>query len=156
MDYLDLMTRVYRVVRHQSQWTKKDTQRVEKMAKLLQIDKEICLMPKGYETKVNDGIADTVAPGIKQRIAIARALINKPKIILFNNADKNLDKEGYNQLIKLLNLLKGKVTMIIVSEDHNINQLADREYVLDNGKLKPIKISDSSMYDLKPYKELKL
>jgi ATP-binding cassette subfamily C protein LapB len=126
------------------------------LASLLSIDKEIALLPKGYETKINDGFADTIAPGIKQRIAIARVLLNKPKIILFNNADKGLDKEGYNHLIKLLTMLKGKVTMIITTDDHNIGKLADRNFVLKDGALKEVATEDSSIFEVKPYKELKI
>lgn len=126
------------------------------LAELLNIDKEIALLPKGYETKVNDGFADTIAPGIKQRIAIARVLLNKPKIILFNNADKGLDREGYNHLIKLLTLLKGKVTMVITTDDHNIGKLADRNFLLKDGSLKEVKTEDSSIFEVKPYKELKI
>ncbi len=74
------------------------------IAKMFNLDKEIALLPKGYDTKINDGIADIIAPGIKQRIAISRALIHKPKIILFHNADRGLDREGYNLLIKFLHL----------------------------------------------------
>lgn len=88
-------------------------QQAMEIAKMLNLDKEIALMPKGYDTKVNDGIADIVAPGVKQRIAIARALLHKPKIILFHNADRGLDREGYNLLIKFLTLLNSHTTMII-------------------------------------------
>lgn len=126
------------------------------LAELLSIDKEIALLPKGYETKVNDGFADTIAPGIKQRIAIARVLLNKPKIILFNNADKGLDREGYNHLIKLLTMLKGKVTMIITTDDHNIGKLADKNFILKDGSLNEVKTEDSSIFEVKPYKELKI
>ncbi|WPX98368.1 HlyB-like type I secretion system ATP-binding protein [Candidatus Megaera polyxenophila] len=126
------------------------------IAKMFNLDKEIALLPKGYDTKINDGIADIIAPGIKQRIAISRALIHKPKIILFHNADRGLDKEGYNLLIKFLHLINNQTTTIIVTEDHNINLLVDREYLLKDGKLTVINSQDSRIYDLKPYKELKI
>ncbi|MDA9163257.1 ABC transporter transmembrane domain-containing protein [Rickettsiaceae bacterium] len=127
------------------------------LVRLLALDKEIALLPHGYETKINDGFADTIAPGIKQRIAVVRVLLNKPKIILFNNADNGLDREGYNHLIKLLTLLKGKVSMIITTDDHNISKLADRHFTLKDGALTETKLSkDSSIFELKPYKELKI
>jgi ATP-binding cassette subfamily C protein LapB len=122
----------------------------------LDIDKEIALLPHGYDTKINDGIADTIAPGIKQRISIARTLIKRPKIILFNNADKGLDKDGYNSLIKLLNQLKGKVCMIITTDDHNINALSDKNYIFDKGELREMSLSDSTKYEVKPFRELKI
>ena len=130
--------------------------RARELAKMLNLDKEIAMMPKGYETQVTDGIADIVAPGIKQRMAIARVLLHKPKIVLFHNADRGLDREGYSLLIKFLNLLKGKATMIIVTEDHNINRLADKHYLLKDGKLEEMAIEDSNTYDARPYKELKI
>ena len=83
-------------------------------------------------------------------------LLNRPKIILFNNADKGLDREGYNHLIKLLTLLKGKVTMIITTDDHNIGKLADRNFLLKDGSLTEVKTEDSSIFEVKPYKELKI
>ena len=126
------------------------------IAKMFNLDREIALLPKGYDTKINDGIADIIAPGIKQRIAISRALIHKPKIILFHNADRGLDKEGYNLLIKFLHLINNQTTTIIVTEDHNINLLVDREYLLKAGKLTEINSKDSRVYDIKPYKELKI
>ena len=133
----------------------KEEQAIE-LAHLLSIDKEVALLPQGYETKINDGFADTIAPGIKQRISIVRVLLNKPKIILFNNADKGLDKEGYNHLIKLLNMLKGNVTMIIITDDHNISKLADRNFLLKNGKLTEVENDNSSIFEIQPYKELKI
>jgi ATP-binding cassette subfamily C protein LapB len=123
---------------------------------MLNLDKEIALLPKGYDTKVNDGIADIVAPGIKQRIAIARALLHKPKIILFHNADRGLDREGYNLLIKFLNIVNTQTATIIVTDDHNINLFVEKEYLLKDGKLIDIEIEDSKTYNVKPYKELKI
>ncbi len=133
----------------------KETQALE-LAALLSVDKEIALLPHGYDTKVSDGFADTIAPGIKQRIAIVRVLLNKPKIILFNNADKGLDREGYNHLIKLLMKLKGKVTMIITTHDQNISKLADRHYLLKDGSLTEVKAQSAAIFEIKPYKELKI
>lgn len=126
------------------------------IARILKIDKEVSLMPQGYDTKISDGIADVVAPGIKQRITMARVLLHKPKVILFDNADKGLDREGYNHLIRLLTLLKGKASMVISTDDHNIKRLADREYLLKDGVLKQVSTNNSSVYDVKPYKELKI
>jgi ATP-binding cassette subfamily C protein LapB len=130
--------------------------RALELAAILNVDKEIALLPYGYETKVSDGFADTIAPGIKQRIAIIRVLLNKPKIILFNNADKGLDREGYGHLIKLLTLLKGKVTMIVTTDDQNISKLADRHYLLKDGNLSEVEAQSAAIFEIKPYKELKI
>lgn len=123
--------------------------RAFEMAKLFNLDKEIALLPKGYNTQINDGFSDIVAPGVKQRIAVARALLHKPKVLLFDNADKGLDREGYNHLIRVMSMLKGKVAMILVTDDLNIKRLADREYLLTDNGLKEVKAQDSSIYDRK-------
>ncbi len=128
--------------------------RAFEMSKLLNLDREVSLLPKGYDTQVNDGIADIVSPGVKQRISIARALLHKPKVLLFDNADKGLDRDGYNHLVKLLNILKGKVCMIIITDDFNIKRLADYEYLLEDGKFSKVTAKDSSAYDRKNFKGL--
>ena len=127
------------------------------LASLLKIDKEIMKLPDGYDSILNDTLADPISPGLKQRVSIARVLALKPKILLFDNADKSLDKEGYECVVSLIGKLKGKATIIIISDDRNILNFADREYVLENGKLieKPFD-HDSKFYDLKPNQEFKL
>ncbi len=126
------------------------------IATLLNLDEEISLLPSGYNTKIGDSIADIVTPGVKQRIAIARVLVHKPKVILFHDADKGLDKEGYHLLLKLLNRIKGQVVMILISDDYNINDLADQRYFLREGKLFKSTAKDKEIYEVKPYRELKI
>ncbi|MDB2414637.1 ABC transporter transmembrane domain-containing protein [Rickettsiales bacterium] len=124
------------------------------IAKLLEIDKEVRKLPDGYETMLYDNQSDPISPGIKQRISLARVLSPKPKILLFDNSDKSLDTRGYECIVKLLAKLKGKATMIIVSDDCNILDFAKHEYVLEDGQLQERSFDQNSkFYDLKPYKE---
>ncbi len=124
---------------------------------LLGMDKEIAKLPAGFETKLEGSTADPIPPGLKQRIAIARVLAYKPRVLLFDNADRALDKEGYNQLYRLLARLKSKITMVIVTDDRNILRLAKNEYVLTDGKLVERAFSDDSkIHDVLPYQELRL
>lgn len=118
-----------------------EAERVQEMAALLGIDIEIAKLPLGMDTILEDIVADPVPPGLKQRIAIARSLAYKPRLILFNNADRDLDKEGYNMLYRLLGRLKGKATLVLVSDDKNIRSLADHEYNLSHGHLTLIEAS---------------
>ena len=112
----------------------KNTQALE-AAKLLGIDQVISRMPMGYDTQLEISAADTIPLGLKQRIGIARVLVERPHILLFDNADRALDRDGYNFIYTLLGKLKGKATLILVSEDRNILSLADRNLVLENGCL---------------------
>ncbi len=111
-----------------------DPETVREISELLGIDTEIAKLPNGMETVLEDIVADPIPPGLKQRIAIARSIAHKPKLILFNNADRDLDKDGYNLLYRLMGRLKGKATLVLVTEDQNILSLAEQKFVLnENG-----------------------
>ena len=84
-------------------------------------------------------------------------LAAKPKILLFDNADRGLDKDGYALVYKLLAKLKKRVTMILISDDKNILQLSDRDYVINAGQLVERQlVDDSKLHDVKPYQVLRL
>ena len=127
------------------------------MAGYLGINRVVSKLSHGYQTVLFDGPADPLTPGMKQRISIARVLVNRPRILLFDYADKSLDREGYNHLFKFLGLLKGQATMILASNDRNILHLAEEEYVLEGGKLVAIDISHFSKNSklVQPLKELR-
>lgn len=130
---------------------------MREMIDLLGLADEIARLPAGFETRLEGGAADPIPPGLKQRIALARVLAPKPRLLLFDNADRGLDKEGYNQVYRLLARLKGKVTMVIVTDDCNILRLAQDEYVLVGGKLVARAYADQSKtHDILPYQELRL
>ena len=75
--------------------------------------------------------------GEQQRVAIARSLINKPKMILADEPTGNLDTENTNNVAEILqNISKEhKIATIIVTHDINISKRADKIYVLNKGKL---------------------
>lgn len=104
--------------------------------KLLGLDAVVDLLPKGYATVLSDSNADPVPPGVKQRIALTRILKNQPRLLLFDDADRALDKEGYNRLFRLMGSLKGQCTLIMVSHDQNLLSFADRFYTLEGGMLR--------------------
>lgn len=126
----------------------------KEIAALLDVDKDVAKLPSGFDTFVNGNNTDSIPPGLKQRIAMVRVLATKPRIILFDNADRSLDKEGYSMIYSLLARLKGKATMILVSDDLNIKALAGRHYHLENGLLN---IADKGQKtNIEAYKELRL
>ncbi|MDH5723647.1 MAG: ABC transporter transmembrane domain-containing protein [Alphaproteobacteria bacterium] len=134
-----------------------DARSVSEIVQLLGLDAAIKNLPAGYDTKLEGGQSDAVAPGLRQRIALARALAAKPRVILFGNADRALDKEGYNRVYRLLARLRGKATMVIVTDDRNIARLARTHYVLTAGTLvEQFSAGDDSRHDILPYQELRL
>jgi ATP-binding cassette, subfamily C, bacterial LapB len=85
---------------------------------------------------------------------MARMLALRPRTLLFDNADRALDRAGYNHIYRLLARLKGKAGLVIVSEDRNLLSLADTHYVLEGGKLARIGKVESPMA-IKFYRELR-
>ncbi|HID71093.1 MAG TPA: ATP-binding cassette domain-containing protein [Desulfobacterales bacterium] len=121
----------------------------------LGVSEAVALLPNGFKTILTDSVTDPLPPGLKQRIAIARALAARPRIILFNNADRGLDRDGYNLVFKILGRVRKNTTMIIVSDDRNILRLADKEYYIVNGKLEETAPVDSKSFTVLPFRELK-
>ena len=73
----------------------------------------------------------------KQRAAIARALINKPNILLADEPTGNLDSTTGKAIINLLKTLhqKEKITLIVVTHDPEIAKNADRIIAIKDGKI---------------------
>lgn len=83
---------------------------------------------------------DKLSGGERQRIAIARALIHNPDIILADEPTGNLDYETSVKIVDLLDRVvkkKGK-TMIMVTHSKDVIGLADRVLTIRNGKVKEI------------------
>ncbi len=107
------------------------------IASKLGLDDVISGMPMGFDTIVGDGAHDTLPRGIKQRIAIARSLVDQPKVILFDEANAGIDSAGDNDLRAWLEGVKGHCTMVLVTHRPSLLKLADRVFDLDRGCLMP-------------------
>ena len=71
-------------------------------------------LPQGYQTRIGEHGAG-LSGGQKQRIAIARALLKRPKILIFDEATSSLDGVTAEQFANTVNKLRGKVTMIFIA-----------------------------------------
>jgi ATP-binding cassette subfamily B protein len=102
-------------------------------ARLVGAEEFIEHMPNGYETLIEEG-SPNLSGGQRQRLAIARALITDPRILILDEATSALDPESEALLnANLLRIAHGR-TMVIVS--HRLSSLIDCDQilVLDQGK----------------------
>ncbi|HYI86660.1 MAG TPA: peptidase domain-containing ABC transporter, partial [Burkholderiales bacterium] len=71
-------------------------------------------LPQGYQTPLGEhGIG--LSGGQKQRLAIARALLKRPKVLIFDEATSNLDAATAESLARTINHLKGKATILFIA-----------------------------------------
>ena len=75
--------------------------------------------------------------GEQQRVAVARALINQPKIILADEPSGNLDTENANSLHRLFFEVREKfgTTFVIVTHNESLANMADRKIILRDGEI---------------------
>lgn len=101
-------------------------------ARMAGFDRDIETMPMGMHTVISEG-GTNLSGGQRQRLLIARALVLKPRIILFDEATSALDNR--TQAIVSASLEKMKVTRIAIAHRLSTIRNADRIYVIAAGRI---------------------
>lgn len=99
-------------------------------ARIAAVDKDISEMPMGMYTYIND-TSGNISGGQRQRILLARAVVNKPKILILDEATSALD--NVTQEIVANNLRDMHCTQIIIAHRLSTLRDVDKIFVLDKG-----------------------
>ena len=102
--------------------------------KLSKANEFIEKMPLRYETLLEENGAN-LSGGQKQRLAIARALLKKPDILIMDEATSNLDSITEKAIEKTINELSNNITTIIIAHRLSTIMRCDRIYVMENGEI---------------------
>lgn len=101
-------------------------------AEIANIADDIREMPMGMKTVISEGQGG-ISGGQKQRIMIARAIVHKPKVLIFDEATSALDNKTQKSISESINKLK--CTRIVIAHRLSTIQNADRIIMLEGGKI---------------------
>jgi len=94
----------------------------------------VAAMPEGLHTVVGER-GGKVSGGQRQRLCIARALVRRPKLLILDEATSALDPASEAALCDTLSGLRGSITVLAVSHQSGLADIADRVIHIENGAL---------------------
>ena len=103
------------------------------VCKLSKADEFINKLPLRYETMLEENGAN-LSGGQKQRLAIARALLKKPDILIMDEATSNLDSITEKAIEKTINALSKNITTIIIAHRLSTIMRCDKIFVMEHGR----------------------
>ncbi|BBP45136.1 peptidase [Thiosulfatimonas sediminis] len=112
-----------------------DPQKVVEAAKIAGVHEMVLRLPQGYDTRLmgNAGLSG----GQRQRIGLARALYNRPKLVILDEPNSNLDDQGEQALASALQTLKALgTTTVIISHRKQILKHVDKILLMAEGQLR--------------------
>ncbi len=118
-----------------------DEARIRRAAEMARIGDLIAAMPNGYRSGVGER-GSKLSGGQRQRLGIARALYREPEVLIMDESTSALDGITESEIVRTLESLKGRVTLIVIAHRHSTVRLCDRVVLLDQGR-----VVDSGSYD---------
>ncbi len=97
----------------------------------------VAALPEGVHTLIGER-GGRLSGGQRQRLALARALVHTPKLLILDEATSNLDPVAEKAVLATIEHLKGEHTLLAVTHGDGLLGIADQVYRMTHGRLEPI------------------
>ncbi|MBF0417073.1 MAG: peptidase domain-containing ABC transporter [Magnetococcales bacterium] len=97
---------------------------------------DVQALPRGFDTRIGDTSSGQLSSSMVQKLSLARAYLKPSQLLLFDEPASALDWEGDQAFQKVVNALRGKATVFIVTHRPSHMRLADQLFFFDQGYLK--------------------
>ena len=102
-------------------------EQIEKASRAAHLHEDVVMMSESYETLVGEG-GGALSGGQRQRLAIARALVGSPRVLVLDEPTSALDGRSESLIRRTLSELRGHVTVIVIS--HRLALVEDCDFLL--------------------------
>jgi ATP-binding cassette, subfamily B, bacterial len=110
------------------------SQEIESVARAAHLHEDIMAMASGYETLVGEA-GSSISGGQRQRLAIARALLGVPRVLVLDEPTSALDARSESLVRRTLTELRGAMTIIVISHRLAMVEDCDLLLVLEKGRV---------------------
>jgi ABC-type protease/lipase transport system fused ATPase/permease subunit len=99
------------------------------------LTEDIAALPQGFNTRLSSSKSSQQAHGFRQRLSLARAMLKPADIVLLDEPGNGMDQRGEEALVRCIEWLRGRTTVIMVSHRPAHMRLANNVILMHRGNI---------------------